>query len=289
MVGLGLDLGQALAVALVLLFLLVDDLPHQERSLFHVICNSKAHPALDLGQQGRVVLDPGLDLEVPEHILLLELVEKGLSLGVVLLHAALDDCLGVVLADDQLVSAVVADALLLGQQGLHLVAVPVDVAHVEARPALDAGAPGHQLLQEDVLPQGQVHHQVCGEHLVVGLHLPPRTGEPVQDRPPGGLWFLHLLLEDVHHDVVPHQAPPRHDLLDLLHQPRIKTCRGSTLQDLPDFVPSRNVTELQVLAQHLREGALAHPRCPEQEHQLLLSCRKPPPRKIHITIPLIQC
>jgi hypothetical protein len=141
-----LYLGQALAVALVLLVLLVGDVPLQERPLIHDINNSEASRRLTSRSRAGLFLTHIFDLEVPEHLLFLELV--GQRLGLV--YSSLDDRQGVVLMDDQLVLAVFAIALILGQQGIHPVVVPVECLTGFSGPVLYAGPPGHQLIQEDV-------------------------------------------------------------------------------------------------------------------------------------------
>ena len=59
--------------------------------------------------------------------------------------------------------------------------VPLDVADVEASPAVQASPPSHQLFEEDVVSESDVEDAMDGELFYVLVELALSAGEPVQD------------------------------------------------------------------------------------------------------------
>jgi hypothetical protein len=149
--------------------------------------------------------------------------------------------------------------------------VPLNVADVEAGAAVDAGPAAHQLLEQDVVAQRDVEHSVDGEDLEVGVELPLCPGEAVQDHSLGGFGLLHLLLDDLRHDVVGNQSTRLHDAADVLDEVLVEAARHRALEDLADLIPGRDVVVAEVLPQQLGVGALADARSAEEEEELLLA------------------
>ena len=55
----------------------------------------------------------------------------------------------------------------------------MDVADVEASSTIHASPAAHQLLQQNIIPQGDIEYSMNGENLEVGLELSLSSGEAV--------------------------------------------------------------------------------------------------------------
>jgi hypothetical protein len=146
----------------------------------------------------------------------------------------------------------------------------LDVADVEAGPAVDAGPAAHQLLQQDIVTQGDVEHSVDGEDLEVGLELSLGPGETVQDDSLGGLRLLHFLLDDLCDDIIGDEASSLDDTSNVLNEILVESAGDGSLEDLPDLISGGDVVVAEVLAEQLGVGALAYSGGAEEEEELLL-------------------
>ena len=124
----------------------------------------------------------------------------------------------------------------------------MDVAYVKASAAVNAGSSAHQLLQQNVVFQGDVEDSVNREHLEILIELSSSSGESIENDSLGGLWFLDLLVDDFDDNLVTDQSTRLDDAADGLDQSFIETARNGSLEDFSDLVASWNVIELQIFS-----------------------------------------
>lgn len=114
----------------------------------------------------------------------------------------------------------------------------MDVADVEAGSAVHAGPSAHQLLEQDVVSEGDVEHSVDREDLSVLLQLSKSPGESVKDDSLLALRLLDLLLDDLRNDLITDQSSRLDNPPDLLYQILVEATRDSALEDLADLITS---------------------------------------------------
>ena len=111
-------------------------------------------------------------------------VEDGLSLLTVDLHALTNDVLLVIITDYKRNNLTIVALLrvLLRQQGLHEVAVPVDVCNIVVPIALRADTPSHEFLKQNVVSIHEIEDKINAD-VMPGKHvsLSDRAWHAIQD------------------------------------------------------------------------------------------------------------
>jgi hypothetical protein len=114
----------------------------------------------------------------------------------------------------------------------------LDVAYVKASAAVNAGSSAHQLLQQNVISQGDIEDSVNWEDLEILIELSSSSGESIKNDSLSGLWFLDLLVDDFDDNFVTDQSTRLDDAANGLDQPFIETAGNGTLENFSDLVTS---------------------------------------------------
>ena len=100
------------------------------------------------------------------------------------------------------------------------------------------------------------------------------TREAIQYDSFGRFWFLHLLVENLHNDLITDQTSRLDNPSDSVDEVLVESTADGALEDFSDLVASGDMVVVEILSEELGIGAFADSWSTEQKDELLFASRK---------------